>query len=386
MTAIARGHLWRGDPGHAGQVLEQAIEATTRSVDTLARWELANVCAFRWLIEGKLYRAAAGYDQVVQAAGERLVFAREVALLGLALLAYEGNHLDQAAAHLDLVAAIRQQVGRSVIQLPFAAVLRGRVLRAQGRLDLADQAFENAEKAARHVSSTRLRLARAERARVALGDGNLAEAARWAEEIDLDRIHQYAWEPEALMLARVRRAQVRGATVVPLLERLLASAEALGRGDSVVAILVQLSLAREQDNDHAGGLAALEEAVAFAEPAGYTRAFLDEGEPMLLQLRRLLKGGAAHGYVVGLVRAFGSAGDGATAGLEVLTPREHDVLRLLAVGLSNRAIAERLVTSEGTVKSHVHRLIAKLGVASRAQVIVRARELGTLPAVDVHGR
>ena len=101
---------------------------------------------------------------------------------------------------------------------------------------------------------------------------------------------------------------------------------------------------------------------------------------MLVLLRRLLKGSVATGNIVGLVRAFRSAVDDAPAGLELLTPRERDVLRLLAVGLSNRAIAERLVTSEATVKSHVHRLIGKLGVASRAQVIVRSRELGTLQA------
>jgi len=85
------------------------------------------------------------------------------------------------------------------------------------------------------------------------------------------------------------------------------------------------------------------------------------------------------------VRAFGAGLDGAPAGVELLTPRERDVLRLLAAGLSNRAIAERLVTSEATVKSHVHRLIGKLGVASRAQVIVRTRELGTLATVSRPG-
>ena len=49
---------------------------------------------------------------------------------------------------------------------------------------------------------------------------------------------------------------------------------------------------------------------------------------------------------------------------------------MLALGLPNRAIAERLVTSEATIKSHVHHLIDKLGVSSRAEVLVRARELG----------
>lgn len=68
--------------------------------------------------------------------------------------------------------------------------------------------------------------------------------------------------------------------------------------------------------------------------------------------------------------------DDQPAGGPHLTPREHQVLTLLAEGCSNRQIAERLVLSEPTVKGHVGRLLAKLGARSRLQVVVRASELG----------
>jgi DNA-binding NarL/FixJ family response regulator len=61
---------------------------------------------------------------------------------------------------------------------------------------------------------------------------------------------------------------------------------------------------------------------------------------------------------------------------EPLTPRELDVLRLLVRGLTNRQIAERLYISTGTVKLHVERIIAKLGVTDRTQAAARAVELG----------
>ena len=63
---------------------------------------------------------------------------------------------------------------------------------------------------------------------------------------------------------------------------------------------------------------------------------------------------------------------------EVISPRELDVLRLLAEGASNQLIAERLSISIWTVKSHVTSLLTKLGVASRTQAAARARELRIL--------
>lgn len=61
-----------------------------------------------------------------------------------------------------------------------------------------------------------------------------------------------------------------------------------------------------------------------------------------------------------------------------LTPREREVLDLLAEGLSNHEIGARLVLSQPTVKSHLARLYGKLGVPSRTAALARARELGLL--------
>ena len=72
----------------------------------------------------------------------------------------------------------------------------------------------------------------------------------------------------------------------------------------------------------------------------------------------------------------GRSSAAARAALAALTARETDVLRLVATGLSNGEIAERLVVSEGTVKTHLNRSMAKLNLSSRAQVVVLAYECG----------
>jgi DNA-binding NarL/FixJ family response regulator len=76
------------------------------------------------------------------------------------------------------------------------------------------------------------------------------------------------------------------------------------------------------------------------------------------------------------LRADATAADGGARAPAELTPRETEVPRLVAEGLSNGEIADRLLVSDETVKSHVSRVLMKLGLRDRTQAVVTAYESG----------
>ena len=125
----------------------------------------------------------------------------------------------------------------------------------------------------------------------------------------------------------------------------------------------------------------LGEALKMAQPEGFVRTFVDNGEPMKALLERLkAQGRDLKPYSLNLLAAFGKTGKFPLSQpvAEAFSERELEVLRLVAVGMSNGQISERLMVSVGTVKSHVHSIIEKLGVSSRTQAVAKSRELGLL--------
>lgn len=123
----------------------------------------------------------------------------------------------------------------------------------------------------------------------------------------------------------------------------------------------------------------IEHALHNAEPEGYVRLFVDLGEPMARLLQEARRRQIFGAYVDALLDAFGVEATSESTRLpEPLSPRERDVLALVAAGLTNDEIANQLFISPETVKKHTSSFYGKLGVRNRIEATDRARTIGLL--------
>ena len=140
-----------------------------------------------------------------------------------------------------------------------------------------------------------------------------------------------------------------------------------------------------RDRDKAVQL--LFDALALAEPGGFIRLFIDEGLPMAHLLYAAAASGMLPVYTGKLLAVFKaeeqksedtSSLPPAQPLLEPLSQRELEVLHLMAQGLSNQEMSERLFLALDTVKGHNRKIFGKLQVQRRTEAVARARALGLL--------
>jgi LuxR family maltose regulon positive regulatory protein len=379
LVALTLGlsYLNIGNLPAAEQVFLQVDQAAQQSQNHYARMTALTYLGIIQAVYGRLHRAAELCRQVIQLGGQSPTVAP--AHIELGALFYEWNDLETAARHLEIGIQQSERMGNILIQsdgyrtLAILQQARGDYQGALATIQQADQLAES-----RQASPANRALNATFRVRLALAQGDLPTAQVWAAQASSPADAAQSTARLELTPARLLLAQGEKAAASAALAHIYAAASEYAWGAGLIEIRALQSLAAETP---AQALNFLSQALALAQPEGYIRTFVDQGEPMRALLERLkAQGGELKRYIQALLAAFEGAEKPSPAQPPVdrLSERELDVLRLMAQGLSNGEIAARLVISLGTVKSHVHSIIDKLAVRSRTQAVARAQELKLL--------
>jgi LuxR family maltose regulon positive regulatory protein len=353
------------------------------------------------IAQGRLHEAMTTYEQALQWAtepGAPVLRGAADMYVGMSDLLREHNDLNAATQHLLRSKALGELA--ELRQNPYRwCVAMARIRVAQGNLDGALDLLDRAERLYDGDFSPNVRPVATWKTRVWVAQGRFGQALGWAREqgLSVEDDLSYLREFEHITLARVLLARYQGDRtdrsihgVVGLLERLLRAAQEGGRMGSVLEILLLQAFARQTQGDLPAALVPLKRALTLAEPESYIRIFVDEGAPMA----QLLSEVAAHGIMpdyIGKLLAVFEADEPKSEGesylppvppaqplIEPLSQRELGVLQLMAQGLSNREISERLFLALSTVKGHNRNIFEKLQVQRRTEAVARGRELGLL--------
>ncbi len=349
------------------------------------------------IAQGRLREAERIYDQALRLATEQSnpIWGTSDLYVGLSELYRERNDLDEATRLLEKSRALGEHAGLMDTRHRWH-IARARISAAQGDLDGALDLLDEAERQYVGGADPDLHPIAALKARVWVAQGRLAEAFGWIRErnLSVNDDLSYLREFEHITLARVLLAQgTRGQEdrsineAIELLERLRRAADAGERTGSVIEMLVLLAIAQAAQGNVPQALASLDRALILAKPEGYARVFIDEGAAMARLLADAAAQGRTPGYAGSLLAAFDDdeaptpdrpPATTIQALVEPLSPRELEVLHLIAQGHSNHEIGERLYLALSTVKGHNRVIFGKLGVQRRTEAVARARNLGLL--------
>jgi LuxR family maltose regulon positive regulatory protein len=357
---------------------------------------------------GKLNRAARIYHQSIAEAQEKLgsglprLYSSSL-YAGLGRVYYQWNELDEATNYFNQ-ALHYSRLDQNLPIIIQALEGLARVALARGATDEVQGLLAEMEEEAQDASLVELRLhLQALKARFRLRQGQLEPAKAWAEE--LVRQHPdylklpatHLREIRLLTLARVWLAEGKTAPLLELLARQLEIALSLSQQSVAIEIYLLQALALYPRPE---AFSPLEKALSLAAPENYLRLFLDEGLPVLNLLQSAPASLKDSEFVKKLLLNFNPTPPKAASApvspelrlvvaapassallqgqFEPLSEREKEVLEGLANGLSNRALAAKLVVTENTVKVHVRNIFSKLAVNSRTQALARAKELDLL--------
>jgi LuxR family maltose regulon positive regulatory protein len=378
-ATMALGHAYQlqGNRADARQAFLDVIAFSNASRNSVYTTSAAVYLAHLEESDNQLVSATATYKRAAQLAGDPPEAMVAIAYLGLARIHYQWNDLEAAEAYGQQCAHFLRQM-YSIDSTAAYDVFLARLKLTQG--DAAGAVATLAEAEAfvhQHHFMHRMPEIAATQVTALLQQGNLAAAAHIARTHNLP-----------ISQARIYLAEGNPSAALALLVPLRQQMEAKGWADEQLRVMILTAIALHALGEKDDAVQVLVEALALAKPGGFIRLFIDEGLPMAELLSEVSARGLMPDYAGKLLAVFeverqkrkenAHPPSPAQPLIEPLSQRELEILRLVADGLSNREISERLFIALVTVKVHNGKIFEKLQVQRRTEAVARARELGLL--------
>jgi LuxR family maltose regulon positive regulatory protein len=354
-----------------------------RSQIAHAHTRLGNFSLAEQIYEEALSNAKDRQGNLIPIAGE--------ALMGYGDLLREQNKLDQAADMILEGIELTQQWRK-------AAAIEGylflaRVKQLQNNWKSANQALEKAMDLAVEYDAIEIddRMVEMWQARLWAFEGKTQLVQDWVSKLDLDvelsdividdsfQLENYLSARERIVLARIHLHTQQLEEALSLSDRLLVVFKNYGRHDLLIEIHLLRSMIFRRKGRKDQTMSALGEALNLGDKGGFIGSFLECGVEIKELLLSYEKRFGSSPYLQRLLAAFqdeSAAPKGIVQPLlDPLSDRELDVLRYLPSNLTTPEIAEEMMISINTVRTHIKNIYQKLGVHKRSEAVKRAKEL-----------
>lgn len=288
----------------------------------------------------------------------------------LGRIALEWNQLAEAQEHAARSVPLCQEWGH-IGMATRGQVLQASIARAHGNWTAAQSMLDYAEQLAQQGNDGRfLATVTYQRLLLALNQQDIHAARYWASHLQAQTDAPAATRHVAQ--ARLALAEHRPETALSHLQTARQLFADMQFVPALLKVLLLTAVAQQQQGGQQQAQQTWQEALALAEAGGFIRTLMDEGDGVIRLLARVT---AVTPYQAQLLAALNP--DTPPPAID-LTPREQEILRLLAAGFSNQAVAAQLVIAESTAKRHISNLYLKLNVHSRTEAISCATALGLL--------
>ena len=382
---------WQGELEKAAEASLVSLNAGYASKDPDTIMEALLTRGITLLTQGYLNEAHTTYQQILNMDQDlseyrtRRLPIMDSAYRILSRIIYEWNDIENALRFIKLSVELSEQWG-GLEGLAFSYISLAKILHTSRDTPGALKAIEKGKQAAKAYSVWFGNYAAAHQATLWLAQGNKTAAFQWAKESGLksDGEPTYQFTQEYCVLARVLAAQDKLKNGLILIDKLLSVNEKAGAGLNIIQLLILKALILQQKGEEDLALATLARALKLAEPENYIRSFVDEGAPMAVLLQKAFLTGISSTYITKLLAVLkdelpsGSNQKMAFSTKSLVEPvskRELEVLKLLDTPLTASEIAQQLIISPHTIRTHIKNLYSKLGVHNRLQAVDKAKEL-----------